>query len=369
MAKKKKKKKQVNAGARVADVFLSLVLVAGIGYCGYRTLSGFVKIDQTTTYADSVPENTTEPEQPTGIIFGNEEYPNTEVHNGSLILVNNFTPFTGSESNLISLYDAMLEAECRSFGVRDSALMVRPETAEALITMFDDFHAATGDDSIVVSSGHRTKEQQQAVYDMYESSVDPEAEDDGTLHRAALPGFSEHQTGYSVDLGLMEGDYDGTGVCEWVEDHCAEYGFILRYPEDKFDLTNIMFEPWHFRYVGFPHASIMMNQDMCMEEYIDFVKEYPYDGEHLRVADFDGKVYEIYYYAEDADYDSTMVPVPGGGLNYNVLGNNIDGFIVTIDTGETEKSTDTTEATEAASTDAVPIDGENTTDTESSAAE
>ena len=222
MAKKKKKKNQVNAGARVVDVVLSLALVAGVGYCGYRTISGFVKIDQTTTYADSVPETPTEEEAPAGIIFGNEEYPNTEVHNGSLILVNNFTPFSGSESNLVSLYTAKLEADSHSFSVRDDALMVRPETANGLIAMFEAFYAETFDDNIVVSSGHRTKEQQQAVYDMYESSVAPDAEDDGTLHRAAMPGFSEHQTGYSVDLGLIEGEYDGTGIYAWVTEHCAE---------------------------------------------------------------------------------------------------------------------------------------------------
>lgn len=90
------------------------------------------------------------------------------------------------------------------------------------------------------------------------------------------------------------------------------------------------------------------------------LKEYPYDGEHLRITDYDGKIYEVYYYAASEDFATTMVPVPAD-LKYTVSGNNVDGFIITVDTGEindppvmsTESAAteDTSETTEDDSTE------------------
>ena len=140
----------------------------------------------------------------------------------------------------------------------------------------------------------------------------------------------------TLEVGETDGeDYDGTGTYAWITENCAKYGFILRYPEGLVSKTGIQYEPWHYRYVGSPHASIIMNNDLCLEDYIELVKSYPYDGEHMRVIDYDGKIYEIYYYGEDTANDSTMVPVPNG-MDYTVFGNNLDGFIITVDTGETD---------------------------------
>lgn len=343
MAKKRRKKKnQSNAGARALDVILSLALVAGVGFGGYKLVANGVKIDQTTTYYDPA-EETTEPlPDENSIVYGNEEYLNTEVYNGPLVLVNNNTPCSTGESNLISLGIRRLETDNHSFaGVTDNDLLVTEETAEALLAMFDGFYNATFDDNILVVSGYRSGERQQALYDqdLAQTGLD-------YSERVSKPGYSEHQTGLGVDLELVDGEYDGTGIYEWIDEHCAEYGLILRYPKNKTDITGITYEPWHYRYVGKPHASVIMGRGLCLEEYIDLIKEYPYDGEHLEVTDTDGKIYEVYYYAEDTAYDTTMVPVPGGGLQYTVCGNNVDGFIVTVDTGETLGTPEPEEPTE-----------------------
>ncbi|MEE5993943.1 MAG: M15 family metallopeptidase [Oscillospiraceae bacterium] len=322
---------------KILDVILSLALVAGLGFGGYYIISNGTVIDQTTTYYDPdaqpITEEVTEPENQSNILFESEEVPNTEVNNSPLILVNSNFACNSEEANLVSLYVKRLEADSHSFGVRDEELLVREIMADALIRMFDDFNAATQADNVVVVSGFRTAEDQQRLYeeDLEETGLD-------YSEKVAPAGYSEHQTGWCVDLDI-DGDeeFDGTDVQSWILENCYKYGMVLRYPEGKQEITGIQYEPWHFRYVGFPHATIMSNEGMCLEEYTDFLKGYPYDGNHLQVTDYDGRIYEIFYYPMDTEFESTLVPIPIG-LDYEICGNNIDGFIVTVDTGEYDET-------------------------------
>ncbi len=319
------------------DAILSLALVAGLGFGGYYIVSHGTVIDQTTTYYNPeeqpVTEEETEPENQSGIIFENEEVNNTEVNNSPLILVNSNFACTSENANLVSLMQKRLEADNHNFGVRDDELLVREIMADALIRMFDAYKEATEQDDIVVVSGFRTAEDQQRLYeeDLEETGLD-------YSERVAPSGYSEHQTGWCVDLDISgDEEFDGTGEQKWILDNCYKYGMILRYPEGKQDITGIQYEPWHFRYVGIPHATIMTNDGITLEEYVDLLKAYPYDGDHLQITDYDGKIYEIFYYPMNTEYDSTLVPIPVG-LDYQICGNNIDGFIVTIDTGEYDDS-------------------------------
>ena len=89
----------------------------------------------------------------------------------------------------------------------------------------------------------------------------------------AYPGTSEHQMGLAADIVALsyqildEGQLD-TPEQQWLIEHCAEYGFILRYPDGKSDLTGVIFEPWHYRYVGKEAAQAIMSQGICLEEYL-----------------------------------------------------------------------------------------------------
>lgn len=91
---------------------------------------------------------------------------------------------------------------------------------------------------------------------------------------SAYPGRSEHQTGYAMDLltgrnGWAMGDsFGNTKEGKWLAKHCAEYGFILRYPKGKSDITGYSFEPWHFRYIGKTAAKKIMSEDITLEEYL-----------------------------------------------------------------------------------------------------
>lgn len=332
MSEKNETKKQ-GGGSRFLDVILSLALLAAVAYGGYYIISSGKSIDQTTNYVSDT-EETTEPPTENKIIFENKEYDNSQVYNGSLILVNAQAECQADEEDIVSLYQVMLEHDTHSFGVRDGDVKVSQENAENLIAMFDAFYNETYDNSIVVQSGYRSYERQKELYD-----ADLSATGLDYSELVAVPGHSEHQTGWCVDLTLIDQDYDGTGIYSWIDEHCFEFGMILRYAEDKSDITEITSEPWHYRYVGKPHAYYITKNNLCLEEYIDLLYKYPYDGEHLEITDTDGKIYEIFYYPADSSNSSTLVPVPSG-LEYTISGNNIDGFIITVDTGETEEVSD-----------------------------
>ena len=88
----------------------------------------------------------------------------------------------------------------------------------------------------------------------------------------ARPGESEHETGLAFDI-IDAGNadlwgFEGTPQEKWLKEHCWDYGFIVRYPPDKAELTGIASEPWHFRYVGLPHSQTIHEQGLCLEEYL-----------------------------------------------------------------------------------------------------
>ena len=92
------------------------------------------------------------------------------------------------------------------------------------------------------------------------------------------PGFSEHNCGLAMDVGgsgdyTLEQTFANTAAYTWLMEHCADYGFILRFPEGKEDITGVIYEPWHYRYVGVEAAKYIMDNDLCLEEYLAQVKK------------------------------------------------------------------------------------------------
>lgn len=92
------------------------------------------------------------------------------------------------------------------------------------------------------------------------------------------PGTSEHEIGLSLDIidnsyQILDENQENTPVQKWLMEHCYEYGFILRYPTEKRDITKINYEPWHYRYVGVKDAMIIKEKGYCLEEYIEFLKD------------------------------------------------------------------------------------------------
>ena len=92
------------------------------------------------------------------------------------------------------------------------------------------------------------------------------------------PGYSEHNCGLAMDLGgsgnySLNTDFENTEAVAWLMEHCADYGFILRFPEGKEDITGVIYEPWHYRYVGTEAARYIMENNLCLEEYLEQMKK------------------------------------------------------------------------------------------------
>lgn len=130
----------------------------------------------------------------------------------------------------------------------------------------------------VVVSGYRTAEEQQSLLD--EKIADYKAEgysskDAITKAEAwvAVPGTSEHQLGIAVDINADGINSTGQEVYEWLDQNSYKFGFIRRYPPDKTDITGVINEPWHYRYVGAAAATEMYNRGICLEEYLGKTNE------------------------------------------------------------------------------------------------
>lgn len=243
-----------------------------------------------------------------------------EMSLGDLVLVN---AQYGYEDGLVSV-ETLYPAAADTYYVADYEIAVQSHIIEHLNDWMTDFYNATYNDEALVVAGHRTVEYQQGLY-MQAVENHGQAHADAYI---ALPGHSEHHTGLAIDLDTYTsygnlGGFDGEGVFARLVEDAWKYGFVQRYPEGKADITGISYEAWHFRYVGLPHSKVMRDNDLCLEEYIEFLKNYPYDGQHLTV-EHEGISYEIYYCA------GVEVPVPENG-SYTTSGNNVDGFIVTVE--------------------------------------
>lgn len=147
--------------------------------------------------------------------------------------------------------------------------------ADNLSKMMDD--AASDSVNLWISSGYRSVKLQAEIMDdeisknIREGHSREEAEE-LAKKLVAEPGKSEHHTGLAIDFNGVSDDFYNTDAYKWLIENAQNYGFILRYPESKKDITGINFEPWHFRYVGVSAAKAMHGKDICLEEYIDSIK-------------------------------------------------------------------------------------------------
>ena len=139
--------------------------------------------------------------------------------------------------------------------------------------------ALSEDINITIVSAYRGYEYQsdlfdkkvQRLIDEENYSVDQAREEAAKV--VAYPGTSEHQLGLALDLvdsdhRELDESQENTAAYQWLKEHCHEYGFIVRYPNGKTDITGIIYEPWHFRYVGEEAAKVIMEKGITLEEYL-----------------------------------------------------------------------------------------------------
>ena len=98
----------------------------------------------------------------------------------------------------------------------------------------------------------------------------PESEADAKAASiVARPGTSEHHTGLAADINMADDAFENTPMYAWLTEHCQDYGFIMRYPEDKIDVTGVIYESWHYRFVGINVAKDIKNKGITLEEYLE----------------------------------------------------------------------------------------------------
>lgn len=187
----------------------------------------------------------------------------TEVSEGSLLLVNKWNPIPDD-------YSAEL-MDLRSGHAIDK------RAYPYLVAMLD---AARAEGlSPIICSSYRTEEKQQTLYRNKVNSyiaqgyARDKAENEAGMW-VAIPGTSEHQVGLAVDIvaqnyTTLDEKQEQTAEQQWLMQNSYKYGFILRYPENKSDITGIAYEPWHYRYVGVDIATEIFERGICLEEYIE----------------------------------------------------------------------------------------------------
>lgn len=168
-----------------------------------------------------------------------------------------------------------------------NGLLVDERIYDDLNAMLTDCRAAGLEP--IVCSAYRTEETQTRLYRnkisrLLAAGYGRETAQTEAARWVAPPGTSEHQTGMALDIvsasyQLLDSAQAETEEQQWLMEHCWEYGFILRYPEDKVDITGIGYEPWHYRYVGREAALAMRESGECLEEYLGDVPPAAGSGE------------------------------------------------------------------------------------------
>ena len=238
------------------------------------------------------------------------------LNRGSLLLVNASHPLPESVAP---------ERLTPFFG---SGVLLERRTSLVLENLFETLGLGT---SLIPVSGYRTLNEQKQIY----ASSLAENGEDFARRFVALPGHSEHQTGLAIDLALNQEPLDfirpyfpRDGICGRFREKMISYGFVERYPEGKEDITGIAAEPWHFRYVGLPHAAIMMLRGYCLEEYIDYLSLFPAEGPHLEIS-VQNKNFEIFYQKLSETDGSVTLELPSS-LPFQASGTNAGGCVVTL---------------------------------------
>lgn len=156
----------------------------------------------------------------------------------------------------------------------DEKLQISKKIEKPLEALFD--AAESAGHELMVSSAYRSIHEQQATYDSYVKKYGETMAKEYVLP----PGTSEHHTGLAIDLSDASGPCQeasddcslGMDSAAWLVEHAPRYGFVLRYPDGKKDITGVKYEWWHFRYVGVPLAKAVANSDLTLDEAIELLE-------------------------------------------------------------------------------------------------
>lgn len=239
----------------------------------------------------------------------------SEIYSGDLVLVNALHEykFPIYDVDLVTLHDNILG---EYYGVSDNVIKLDRNVLTQLNSLMQGFYLETSNNDIWIIGGYRTLEEQEDKYN--------------TGNSAFKGGCTDYHTARTFDIGVFPKDsssgyYSPTGVYAWIDEHAADYGFVVRFPEGKEAITGESARTQTYRYVGVPHAQYMRQNGLCLEEYIELLRSYSISAPlELTVG---STIYNVYFVP--AGEGSTDVPVPSN-KPYTLSGNNVDGFIVSV---------------------------------------
>lgn len=305
------------------SLLLLIVIVAAVVTAivfGVKGIIRFVNEAKDTTTA-----STGDPDKPTVDPWDKDyivtKHANSNLTVGDLILVNTNNPYT---QKLDSTTDVRALSGYEGYNtyyvLRDYNIKVRPniiQTLKDMIVALVDANTATLGTTLGESD-------QIFIADAFTALTEGS-------------GTSEHHTGLAVNLkvfskqtpiSLRDSEY------QWLKTHCAEYGFVIRYDSNKAELTGVLDEPNHLRYVGVPHATYMSEHQLCLEEYLELLRtSYKYEDGPLEITAGE-KEYLVYYVEKNSAEGETFtsIPVPPSAKgSYSISGDNMNGFIVTVE--------------------------------------
>jgi len=229
---------------------------------------------------------------------------------GDLVLVNSTHEYTFPSNDAHLTKIAKSDNYKTGEGIQMDATALK--AADAMLT-------ALGNKDVELKEAYRTEKMQEE------------------LSSSTLPGFSDHHTGL---LCRIEGDDQAQA---WLLENAHTYGFVQRYPADKAASTGVPSYAAAYRYVGIAHATYMKQNNLCLEEYIAYLKANVAADKPLSIKGADGHDYEVYYYAVSGD---TTVKYPTNAV-YTVSGTNDGGLVVTVDRTAAVNSAETTADTAA----------------------
>lgn len=239
------------------------------------------------------------------------DVPNSDVHTGSLLLIDEAHPLASAPA--MTPFSSIKYDHIR---LPNRGLLVNNIMIDPMVRMFNAFYAATGKNNLMV----------------YATTQIPTAPE----FKVNIP---ERAAGLSLDISVLNeaagkhSGLTGQGEYAWMPQHAPEFGFVVRYTADKSELTGINGIPWHYRYVGVPHAQYMAEKGLCLEEYLNELRSYTWESGHLKMT-YGDKSYEVYYVPASQMGSTTSIPYPSGMIP-TVSGDNIDGFVVVCTPGAT----------------------------------
>lgn len=350
MAEYRSSGKELRRSAKGAyAAVLGVLIFCGVGAGALKIAEKMqpIVVTEESSPADiSVPDITDTTDAKPHTIFKYETVFASSVHTGPLILVNSKNALLEDPSDgLVPVFSSKNDYLHVSY----TSVQLQKEAMDALNDMATGFYKAKNNSGLLVDTGFRTMAYQKELYD-----ADLERTGQTTSTRVAAPGCSDYQSGYALSFRVyLDGaysDYSGEGDFAWIGAHSAEYGFVTRFTKDKVEKTGFPSDPSHFRYVGVPHAMYMKSHNLCLEEYMDLLSSFTYEGTHLEMPGKDGKTVEVFsILLTDAINESVVeIPVPAE-FPYTISGNNRGAFIVTVFTdrpyGEDSETTAVTETT------------------------